>query len=148
MNEDKNKLVPTTVLTSQADAPFPFTSGSSGSPMTLTWNLRDVAYHHVQLRVVLVRVLNSNTRNHLPFKWTGLYPAMIGGGLGVPRHASWQGTPFHAGLHGATWPLHPATMHGGVQCNCPAMHGGGPNGLVLKKTFKSGSNLKYVSNLG
>jgi len=65
MNEDKNKLVPTTVLTSQADAPFPFASGSSGSPMTLTWNLRDVAYHHVQLRAVLVRVLNSNTRNHL-----------------------------------------------------------------------------------
>ena len=35
MNEDENKLVPTTVLTSQADAPFPSASGSSGSPMTL-----------------------------------------------------------------------------------------------------------------
>jgi hypothetical protein len=83
-----------------------------------------------------------------PWHHGGLYPAMIGGGLGVPRHHAWRGTPFHAGLQGATWPLHPATMHGGVQCNCPAMHGGGAKRASFKKTFNSGSNLKYVSNLG
>jgi hypothetical protein len=61
---------------------------------------------------------------------------MIGGGLGVPRHHAWRGTHFHAGLQGVTWPLHPATMHGGVQCNCPAMHGGGANRVKFKICFK------------
>jgi hypothetical protein len=52
--------------------------------------------------------------NMQPWHHGGLYPAMIGGGLGVPRHHAWRGTPFHAGLQGATWPLHPTTLHGGV----------------------------------
>jgi hypothetical protein len=50
-------------------------------------------------------------------------------------------------LH-ATWHLHPATMHGGVQCICPAMHGGGAKRVRFKKKFKPGLNLKFVSNLG
>jgi hypothetical protein len=73
---------------------------------------------------------------------------MIHGGLGVPRRDAWRGTPFHAGLQRATWDLYPATMHGGVQCICPVMHGDGAKRVRFKKKFKYELNLKFVSNLG
>jgi hypothetical protein len=81
---------------------------------------------------------------------------------GVPRHASWRvrATPpwIMAGYTPATlarWSatpatsdLYPATMHGGVQCICPAMHGGGAKRVRFKIFLKDGLNLKFVSNLG
>jgi hypothetical protein len=55
---------------------------------------------------------------------------MMRGGVRLstfPSHVS-----IHYPLH-ATWHLHPATMHGGVQFNYPAMHGGGAKRASFKK---------------
>jgi len=69
---------------------------------------------------------------------------------GVPKPAI-----GHGGVHvsvprqpGATSPVHPAAMHGGVLCICPAMHGGGAKRLRFVNTFQTWSNLYFVSNLG
>jgi len=77
---------------------------------------------------------------------------MIHGGVLLTRGAPWRGTrhPTQAkeSHAAATWRPYPATMHGGVQCICPAMHGGGAKWPIFVKTFKSVSNLKFVLNLG
>jgi hypothetical protein len=77
-----------------------------------------------------------------------LCPAMIHGGLGVPRHDAWRGTPFHAGLQRATWDLYPATMHGEVQCICPAMHGGGAKRVRFKKKIQMRVKFKICFKFG
>ena len=74
------------------------------------------------------------------------------------RHDGGQGTPnppcimeaYTSAGPGAvaTWQFYPAAMHGEVQFFCPAMHGGGAKLASLKNNFKTGSNLKYVLNLG
>jgi hypothetical protein len=68
---------------------------------------------------------------------------MMGDGLAVPRHDAWRGTPFHIPSHvsrhpplQATWQLDPATMHGGVQFNCPAMYGDGAKRTSFENILK------------
>ena len=44
----------------------------------------------------------------------------------------------------ATWRFNPATMHGGVQWFCPAMHGDGAKRLRFEKFLGSGIFFKFV----
>ena len=71
------------------------------------------------------------------------YPAMIHGGVPLPRHDPRRG-PRQPTL--ATEAMHMPS--GRVQCICPAMHGGGAKRPIFIKTFESVSKLKFVSNLG
>ena len=77
------------------------------------------------------------------------YPAMIHGWVPLPRHDPRRGPRQHTSAHRAMqWPrgrVNPATMHGGVQWFCPAMHGGGPRFEIF---LKSGLNLKFVLKMG
>jgi len=61
----------------------------------------------------------------------------------------------HGGVHVsvlcqpcATSPVHPAAMHGGVMCICPAMHGGGAKRPSFEIFFVNGLNLKFVLKMG
>jgi len=70
----------------------------------------------------------------------------------VPRRDGWRGTPLprQQGL-GPPPPRgcpYPAAMHGGVQCICPAMHGGGAKRPRFTNTLQTGLNLEFDSNLG
>jgi hypothetical protein len=49
---------------------------------------------------------------------------------------------IHYPLH-ATWHLHPAIIHDGVQFNCPAMHGG----RAKRASFKKNSNPGQIQNM-
>jgi len=73
---------------------------------------------------------------------------MMGDGERLTRHGSWRGTRQQDLVLHAMWKLYPAVMHGGVQFICPAMHGGGAKWASLKNNFETGSNLKYILNLG
>jgi len=71
-------------------------------------------------------------------------PAMIHGG--VPKPAMDRG-----GVHvsmasqvAATWRFNPATMHGGVQWFCPAMHDDGAKRLRFENFLGSGIFFKFV----
>jgi hypothetical protein len=39
-------------------------------------------------------------------------------------------------------------MHGGVQCFCPAMHGGGAKRPRFEKSLQTGLKLKFVLKMG
>jgi hypothetical protein len=65
---------------------------------------------------------------------------MMRGGVRLSTFSSH--VSIHYPLH-ATWHLHPTTMHGGVQFNCPAMHGGG----AKRASFKKNSNPGQIQNM-
>jgi hypothetical protein len=65
---------------------------------------------------------------------------MMRGGVRLSTFSSH--VSIHYLLH-ATWHLYPATMHGGVQFNCPAMHGG----RAKWASFKKNSNPGQIQNM-
>jgi hypothetical protein len=80
------------------------------------------------------------------------YPAMIHGGVPLPRHDPRRGprqpTLATSAMQMPRGRVYPATMHGGVLCFCPAMHGGGVKRPSFEIFFESVSKLKFVSYLG
>jgi len=83
---------------------------------------------------------------------------MMRGGVAT-RHYGWRGprnspwpvagsTSAGPAQPGATWRFNPATMHGGVQWFCPAMHGGEAKRPRFEKSLQTGLNLKFVLKMG
>ena len=77
---------------------------------------------------------------------------MIHGGVPLPRHyPRWGPRQRTLATEATQLPrgrVYPATMHGGVLCICPAMHGGGAKRPIFENFLITGLNLKFVLNLG